>query len=322
MMTMKPAGFGLALFAVVGSVIIGSASPAFAAAGDCAVLELGHGTVALSARAAGVDGDVCIGPNGRMVVGRGGSVTGTVRLAAGATLAGSGAAGVGTVERNADLGGPIDDVGAIERAITGLPCTQSFATLVGDTTIAGNGGINVVCVDDLVLGPGDVVMLAGGPTDVFAIVVTGRLIVAGGRVRAGGVDPARIVYDVQGQGPQVTLAGTGARDASVDGTLLALDRNVELRRARVTGGVVSERGIRLLGGSNVRCPSDSPCIPDPAILIDPRGTAARARRRRRCATRRASPAVPAPARSRSSTRRTTRCAWGRRSPARSSRRPT
>jgi hypothetical protein len=225
-----------------------------------AMLQLGGGNVNVTGDAGGVNGDVCVGPNGSLAVTGAQSVTGKIYLASGDTLTKSGTGSIGPVLTNQDLSARINDTTTAAADLAALPCTpmQTFATWKSSMTIVGTGGQNVICVGDVTLSGNSVVVLSGGNSDTFVVNVTGKFkLTDSAKIVASGVPRSAIVYNVIGSGQQVVLSskgpgGASCCGASVDGTLLAVGRAVSLGPGLINGEVISGQSISLVGGSSVR----------------------------------------------------------------------
>ena len=229
-------------------------NPGVGTAGSCTVLELAAGEVAVKVAVTGgpggIDGDVCIGPNGNLSITGAQFVTGNVRLASGATLRKTGPGSIGGVLRDQDLDEEITDAMSAATDAAALPCTQMFASLNTSQVIVGAGGQNVLCVGDVILNGGRVVTLSGDANDTFIVNVTGRFALTGGsKIVASGVLPSAILYNIVGTGPAVALNG----GASIDGTLLAVDRDIALTPSLVSGEVIGGQNISITGNASVRC---------------------------------------------------------------------
>lgn len=218
-----------------------------------AVLQLGGGNVNVTGTAGGVNGDVCIGPNGSLDVTGAQFVTGSIHLAPGDTLTKSGTGLIGPVLRNQDLSARITDTIAAARDFAALPCTQTFATLKTSKVIVGAGGQNVICVGDVTLSGSNVITLSGGASDTFVVNVTGKLkLTNSSKIVASGVPRNAILHNVIGPGQQVVLSsGNGCCSASIDGTLLTVGRAISFGPGLVNGEVIGGQSIGLVGGSAV-----------------------------------------------------------------------
>jgi|HubBroStandDraft_1064217.scaffolds.fasta_scaffold133950_1 hypothetical protein len=99
---------------------------------DTTGLELGPSQVSSNGPAGGVLGDVYIAPGGEANFSGGGeSLTGNVRLRAGATYQNSGRIVQGSVHTDQNLSAQIDAAHAACSNAVSQPCTQSIATLAG-----------------------------------------------------------------------------------------------------------------------------------------------------------------------------------------------
>ena len=143
-------------------------------------------------------------------------------------------------------------------------------SITNATTIKATGGgtaPTVVCVRDVVLN-GRTVTLSGVAGDSFIINVTGKFVLNGGsRIVVSGIQPKDVLYNIIGSGEQVAFTGggrgTGCCKSSVDGTLIALHRNIAFSPGLVNGELIGGQNISIVSGSSVKCPP-SPCVPNPA----------------------------------------------------------
>ncbi len=243
------------------------ASPVVGAAGDCTVLELDGSKVDITGPPGGIVGDVCIGPNGHLSITGSEFVTGKVRLSSGATFSKSGSGTVGGVQTGVDLSTEINAAIAASANAAGKACTVNLTSIMNTTTINATGGgtqPTVVCVKDVVLQAGKVLTLSGVAGDSFIFNVTGQFVLNGARIVASGVQPKDVLYNIIGSGPQVAFTGggggSGCCNASVDGTLLALKRDIALSPGLVNGELIGGQNISIASGSSVKCPP-SPCVP-------------------------------------------------------------
>jgi hypothetical protein len=229
-------------------------------AGHCTVLEVGTGsTVSITGPAGGIHGDICIAPGAHLSMSGSEYITGDIQLGAGATFSNSSSGTIGTVFTNVDLSAEINDANAATAALALLPCTQTFTKLDNTLTIAGNGGLNVICVTDVVLN-GKTVTLAGGPSDHFVVNVSGKFVLnGGGKILVLGLPASNVIYNIKNTGPDVAFTGGGGGvnccNSVVDGTVLAILRKIALSPGMVHGEVISSKNISIVSGSSVRCPA-------------------------------------------------------------------
>jgi len=156
------------------------ANPLLGSATGCTVLQLGGQKVSITGPPGGIVGDICVGPFGRLSMSGEEFITGSVRLGPGATFSKSGAGTVGGVERDVDLGSEINEAIAASTNAAALPCTKTFGNLNKPLTITGNGGLNVICVQNITLSGGAIIRLDGTASDVFVINVIGKFALSGG----------------------------------------------------------------------------------------------------------------------------------------------
>ncbi len=249
------------------------ANPLLGSATGCTVLELDGHQVSITGPPGGIQGDVCIGPNGKLSITGSEYVTGNIKLAPGATYSKSGSGTIGgSVQHNVDLSSEINAALATASTAAAMPCTQTLGSLnLGNhvtNTITGNVGVNVICVHDIVLNTA-VIQLSGPAGATFIVNITGKLVLNGTShiVAAGGVRPKDILYNVIGTGQDVAFTGGGGGvnccASSVDGTLLAPQRKINLSPGLVNGQVISGLDISIVSGSSVRCPPG--CTPVSAV---------------------------------------------------------
>jgi len=212
---------------------------------------------------------VCIGPNGKLSITGGEFVTGNILLASGATFSKSGPGTIGgMVEKdaaaNAEVLAAIAAAKKLSNDDAALPCTQGDYTgsiTAKTTNITGTGGVNVICLKDVVLN-GGVINLIGGSNDSFVLNVKGKFVLNGtSKIHAVGVPFSAVVYNILGTGQQVAFTGggggTGCCKSSVDGTLVALTRDIALSPGLVNGQLYGGQKITIVSGSSVKCT----CVP-------------------------------------------------------------
>jgi len=235
------------------------------AASGMTVLELGAAKVSITGPAGGILGNIGIAPGGSLSMSGDEFVTGIVKLGPGAKFSNS-SHGTVAVVNNADLSAEIAAAYAASANSAALPCTQTFTTLDGKsvTTIVGVSGMNVICVQNVVLG-GKQILLTGPADAKFIFNVTGKFVFTGGgngpQIRVdtiAGLQPSAVLYNIIGNGADVAFSGGGGGvnccAAIVDGTVLAPYRKINLSPGLVNGQVISGKDINIVSGSSVRCP--------------------------------------------------------------------
>ncbi len=236
-------------------------NPAFGlnTSGSLRVLELDAHKVSITGPAGGIDGEVGIGPKGKLKLTGSQFISGTVHLASGATFSKSSSGTPPAVVPNADLSAEINSALNASADLAALPCDQSFATLSTTQTVTSTQpGLNVICVKDVMLNH-ETITLSGNLGDSFVINITGKFVNNGGHLVAGGsIEPEDVAYNVLGPGPKVAFIGGGGVTcckATADGTILAVKRKIALRPGSVNGSVISGRDIAIVAGARVTCSS-------------------------------------------------------------------
>ncbi len=254
-----------------------NANPLLGAATDCTVLQSDARKVSVTGPAGQIQGDVCIGAGGKLEMSGGNFILGDVHFedhincggcTTGPTGRVRGANGTsGTVDVNATLvGNAIDDCETFASNHGPASCTENFpgpspGTLTGTQTITRAPGLHIICVTDVNVGGGQLITLAGtGPGTQYIFVVTGQFKIDGGKIKAGAnVTPADIAYNVVGTGDKVAFTGGGGGPgcckAEIDGTLVAIDRQIALAPGLINGQLCSDQTMDLVSGSGVHCPT-------------------------------------------------------------------
>jgi uncharacterized repeat protein (TIGR01451 family) len=233
------------------------ANPMLKQAAGCTVLELGGYKVDMTGPPGCVQGDVCIGPLGKLSMSGEQCITGMIKLDTGATFSKSGSGTVGPVIHT-NLSAEINAAIAASMDAAALPCTMTIDTLKNGMNITGNGGLNVICVKNVTLN--QPIYLNGTASDMFVFNVTGKFALTshGSILVAGGVTRSHVLYNIIGTGEQVAFSGGGGGanccNAVVDGTLIALQRKIALSPGLVNGQLIGGRDISIVSGASVRCP--------------------------------------------------------------------
>jgi hypothetical protein len=243
--------------------------------------------VSITGPAGHIQGDVCIGAGGSLSMSGENFILGDVHFETVLNCSGCTTTSTGRV-RGAEGTGGVVDVNATlvgnaadecdQTSFDGAhePCTvgnyrQSLSALASPTAdpnvrrLTGAPGENVVCVSEVKVGTGRKIELAGDATTFFIInvVAKGEFTIASGKIVAvAPVEPKDVLYNVLGTGPKVSFTGggggVGCCKASVDGTLLAIDREVALSPGLINGQLCSDKKMGLDSGSGVHCPDPQP----------------------------------------------------------------
>ncbi len=139
-----------------------------------------------------------------------------------------------------------------------------MAKLTGSQVIHGVSGLNVICVTDVNVGNNQLITL-DGPADKsaeFVFVVTGSFKIQGKIQVSPNVLKSKVLYNVIGTGEQIAFTGggggTGCCKAEVDGSLIAIERNIALSPGLINGQVCGDRNQSFVSGSGVHCPTTTP----------------------------------------------------------------
>lgn len=212
------------------------------AAGDYAVLTLSRGETDLTRTT--IDGDVGVGYRGRTNFARS-AVTGAVYADQTARIDRTGLAITGGVVRQ-DMAQAAADALAASQYFAGLAPTQNVGNLNNDLTLTGTGDVNVIKVNNLNLGLGDVLFLDGGANDVFVFNVTGNFRVQSGAIQLnGGVTADHVIFNVPTNGNNVTVSG---QNSVFKGTILAPTRTVDDTRTGAFTGSIIARNVNVTAG--------------------------------------------------------------------------
>src|SRR6266536_1600668 len=254
------------------------ANPRLGEATSCAILQTHAFKVDITGPAGQIQGDICIGPGGKLSMSGANFVTEDVRLDGGATCSGCSSARVlGQIFTNppdpegdltaeiaaCDLAAEVNAPATPQNPNGTLTCGPlSVTTLTGSQVITGVSGVNVICVDNVNVGTGNLITL-DGPADQsaeFVFVVSGKFKIQGKILVRPNVLKSKVLYNVIGTGADVSFTGggggTGCCKAEIDGTLIAIGRKIALSPGRINGQVCGNQEQSYVSGSSVRCPTD------------------------------------------------------------------
>jgi choice-of-anchor A domain-containing protein len=204
-----------------------------------------------------VTGNIGIGGQGKFTMSDG-DVFGDVVMHSGAQFKTSGPAKIhGTVSNNdAQLNGALADAQSLSDAAALEAVTPAYASLTSvnitnvnqSMTITGGPNQKVVLkLTDFVMSAGTFT-LEGTATTSFIINVSKNFSLNNSSiVLSGGVPPANVLFNIRGTGGQVSLN----QGTQLPGTLLALNRKVDLSGGHVTGKVIADQVVITSGGSVV-----------------------------------------------------------------------
>jgi choice-of-anchor A domain-containing protein len=144
-----------------------------------------------------------------------------------------------------------------------LAATQTFGSLSANTTITGNGGVNVIKINgDINFGGSDKLVLTGTMADIFIVNITGTLTANGSAMLGlgGGVTAGHVLYNFIGASGDVSLQVGN----TVFGTLLGPNYSFSNADGTYNGALIfGGSQIKLLSGATVNY---IPFIPTPEPL--------------------------------------------------------
>jgi hypothetical protein len=240
----------------------------------CTILQVDAAKVDITGPAGQIQGNLCIGPKGKLSMSGDNFATtpGVVLLDATASCAGCQIGKrISSVDQPVDLGGEItacnQAAAANQPAPAGLLACGPLSrqTLTGTQTILGAAGKNVICVGDVNVGNNQRITLsrdpaAVGPDTTFVFVVTGKFVIQG-KIKTDGttVQPADVLYNVIGAGAAIAFSGGGGGaqccKAEIDGTLIGLDRKWGVSPGLINGQACGAMDMSFSSGSGVHCPA-------------------------------------------------------------------
>jgi len=135
-----------------------------------------------------------------------------------------------------------------------LAATQTFTTINGTTTITGNGGLNVIDVQNI---DNAKLTLSGGPNDFFLFNVS-DMIHSNQPYTLSGISPDQILFNLTGTG---TVFQTSGGDKSF-GTYLATNGGkFDFSNLNLTGRLINVGGdVQFVSGAMI------PAIPEPGVF--------------------------------------------------------
>lgn len=179
-----------------------------------------------------------VGSGGTVLIQGAASILGHVHHHTGTTVTGGASAAGGVFE--VDMTTVVADAIAASAAFAALGTTQSFAGINRNTTVTGNGCINIISVTgDITLNSNKILTIRGTADDYFIFNITGHLMVSGNaRIVLDGLNPHQVLFNMIGANEVVDIDG----NASADGTFLNTTGEVNLQ------GNAGGRGAYYSGG--------------------------------------------------------------------------
>jgi len=234
---------------------------------ECVVLQLGGHKVSITGPTPGVDGDICVGPGGKLAesISSPGTVHGKGRLTEGPSFfTGRQSKFTGGVLFNQDLSAEINDCITDAAALKALTCDQTLTKLTAPVTVsAGKDGQNVICVTGDVAGNGKAVNFStnGHSNVTFVVNIGGKVSLSGGADILTDAGSANLLLNV-GKDVSTSGGGGGANccNAVIQGSIIAVDGKVALSPGLVQGKICASGDISIVSGSSVVC-EEQICVP-------------------------------------------------------------
>jgi hypothetical protein len=163
-----------------------------------------------------INGDEGVSQGGRLTNSAASTITGNVYEYGSGQYSGSGTLGGAVISDAARLSqGDTDALTAANQAAALTP-TQTLGSVRTPTTLAGNGGLNVIAVNGNITSS---LILTGSTSDVFIVNVTGAATLGGSATLGvgGGVTADHVLYNFTGNNSTISTSGGNV----LNGTLLA-----------------------------------------------------------------------------------------------------
>jgi hypothetical protein len=203
-----------------------------------------------------VTGNIGIGGQGNFTMSDG-DVFGNIVLRSGAKFSTSGPAKVhGSVSTNdSQLNSALADAQSLSDAAAMEAVTPAYASLTNvnisnpNQNITITGGPNqkiVLSLQNFTISNGTFT-LQGTGTTTFIINVAKNFSLNNGGITLSGVPPQNVLFNILGTGSQVSLN----QGTHLSGTLLAMNRKVDLSGGHVTGKVIADQVVITSGGGVV-----------------------------------------------------------------------
>jgi hypothetical protein len=153
------------------------------------------------------------------------------------------------------VGGTGGDCRAASQCASMLACTQNVGDLTTSMTFTGNGGLNVICINNINL-VGATITIQGGPTDTFIFNVTGPgasgvHILNNVRMNLMGVTPSQILWNVTALN---TTVSTTKIPTALVGTWLVPNGSFFLDKDSLAGSICAGCVVRIHSGATLSCP--------------------------------------------------------------------
>jgi hypothetical protein len=158
-------------------------------------------------------------------------------------------------------GGTGGDCRNASQCASGLPCTQNVGDLTTSRTFTGNGGLNVICINNINLTKATIT-IHGGPSDTFIFNVTGPGVGSPAAhnlntvtMNLVGVNPSQILFNVTASGTTVNATNLATR---LVGTWLVPNGSLILDKGVLNGSICAGCTVRIHSSAQLSCPEPTP----------------------------------------------------------------
>ncbi|HEY3782236.1 MAG TPA: collagen-binding domain-containing protein [Fimbriimonadaceae bacterium] len=252
------------------AILVGSGSACFAqtipnlgAAGQYSVFGLGSTQMTMSSGNTVVTGNVAVGPNSSLDFSGGGHILGNLAVDPSSSVNISGGSSVSGTNSLVSLAAASQAAMNASMIATNDAATQTLNGINNSANLNFGSGLNVLDVKGNVQMQGGSKLTLNGAANSFVVVdVTGGMTLGGGSqmVLTGGLTANHILWNFEGTGQDINFNG----NSTVDGTILAVNRNITVSGGVVNGAVIgSENGqLKLQSGPKV----NGQPVPEPASM--------------------------------------------------------
>lgn len=254
----------LPALAVVG-VAHAQVVPTLGAAQAYSVFGVGNTQMTMSSGNTVVTGNVAVGPNSSLDFSGGGHIIGGLYVdpSSSAKLTGGSSASMGV--NTVSLSQAAQDAIHASQVAASDAATMNLSSITNGTgTINASGALSVLDVSgDVNLSGGHTLTLNGSANDFLVINVDGSFTFSGGSKMdlTGGLTANHILWNFVGSGQGVNFNG----NSTVDGTFLAIDRDITVSGGIVNGAVIGSENhkLKLQSGPKV----NGQPVPEPVSML-------------------------------------------------------
>jgi choice-of-anchor A domain-containing protein len=253
----------LAILAGTGSACFAQTIPNLGAAEQYSVFGLGNTQMTMSSGNTVVTGNVAVGPNSSLDFSGGGHILGNLSVDPSSSVNISGGSSVSGTNSQVSLAAAQQAAISASMTASNDAATQTLSGINNSTSLNFGSGLNVANVTGSVqLQGGSKLTLNGNANSYVIIDVTGGMTLGGGSqmLLTGGLTANHVLWNFEGSGQDINFNG----NSTVDGTILAVNRNITVSGGVINGAVIgSENGqLKLQSGPKI----NGQPVPEPDSL--------------------------------------------------------